>query len=377
MDAANARGEVGLKTVAASPTRLMPPEVPAADQPACLRSMQTLLQAVPSLFQAPTLADLQTAVCRSVRTCLDAQGACFVMRAEGQCCYVEEDAIAPLWKGRRFPLRACVSGWAMLQGEVVIIPDAHADDRVPQTLYRSTFVRGLVVTPIQRDTPVGAIGCYWSTPRTPRPHERWLLGTLAEFTALAMERLDVLDTLGADLHARSEALEQANSALAGLAVTDALTGLLNRSELMHQAERCLNQARRNGHPLAVMTIELDQFDGLADRLGPDATDALLRAIGEVMHTQARSSDLAARWAGQRFVMLLPDTSRESAAQHAARLQYRLRMIPLEGDVLTASIGISDYEGRQSDRLERVLLQAEHALALARQQGGDQVVVEPR
>ena len=53
------------------------------------------------------------------------------------------------------------------------------------------------------------------------------------------------------------------------------------------------------------------------------------------------------------------------------------MIPLEGDVLTASIGISDYEGRQSDRLERVLLQAEHALALARQQGGDQVVVEPR
>ena len=76
---------------------------------------------------------------------------------------MDEDAIEPLWKGQRFPLSACVSGWAMLHRERVVIEDIYADPRVPAAAYRPTFVKSLVMVPIRTLSPVGAIGNYWAT----------------------------------------------------------------------------------------------------------------------------------------------------------------------------------------------------------------------
>ncbi len=364
-------------TVAATPSMLPPPDVPAIDQPACLRGLQALVQRIPELNRAAALPSLQALVCRVARDMVGADGASFVRRDAGDCVYEAEDAISPLWTGRRFPLKACVSGWCMLQGEPVVISDVRADPRAPQTLYRPTFVQSLVMTPIGRSDPGAAIGCYWSVPREPKPHERWLLLALAEMVAVAMDRLQQNQLLTARLDASEQALVQAQASLDDLAVTDPLTGLLSRRELSRHAERCLNQARRNGHPLAVMVIALDNPVDSESIAAFAPSDELLQSVGLVLLAQARNSDVVARDSDYSFVMLLPDTPREAAAQHAARLQYRLRMLTVGGDVLTASIGISDYVGGQSGGLDDVLTRAYGALDRARQQGGDLTVVEPR
>jgi GAF domain-containing protein len=107
----------------------------------------------------------------TARLVFKADGVCFVLR-EGQLChYAEEDAIGPLWKGQRFPLSACISGWSMLHGETAVIEDVFEDPRIPHDAYRRTFVKSLIMTPIMilagqnADGPVAALGAYWQTKR--------------------------------------------------------------------------------------------------------------------------------------------------------------------------------------------------------------------
>jgi GAF domain-containing protein len=118
-----------------------------------------------------------------------AQGATFVIREEGRCFYADEDAIAPLWKGQRFPLTACISGWAMLNDETAIVPDIEADDRIPIEAYRPTFVRSLLMVPVGSPEPVAAIGAYWSKRRRPGDDEVQRLEELARLTATAVTRI--------------------------------------------------------------------------------------------------------------------------------------------------------------------------------------------
>src|SRR5690606_25773805 len=97
--------------------------------------------------------------------------------------YADEDAISPLWKGQRFPISTCVSGWAMLHREMVVIEDIYADDRVPHAAYRPTFVKSMVMTPVRRDDPIAAIGAYWRKRRRPTANElrtlRWIANSAA------------------------------------------------------------------------------------------------------------------------------------------------------------------------------------------------------
>ena len=95
------------------------------------------------------------------RQLVGADGVTFIVRDGEQCAYLEEDAVGRLWKGQRFPLGACVSGWVMLHGTPAIIPDIYADARVPIDSYRTTFVRSMAMVPVG-SPPVAAIGAYWA-----------------------------------------------------------------------------------------------------------------------------------------------------------------------------------------------------------------------
>lgn len=127
------------------------------------------------------------------RLIAQADGATFVLRDGDLCFYVDEDAIAPLWSGQRFGMHQCISGWAMLHGEVVVIGDISADQRIPQDAYRPTFVRSLVAVPMGSVEPVGTLGLYWSeVDRTASPD------TVAELVALANEVGRAVRRLGVD-----------------------------------------------------------------------------------------------------------------------------------------------------------------------------------
>ena len=144
-----------------------------------------LVEMIEALSAARTIEDVASVVRSAARTVSHADGVTFVLR-DGDCCYyLDELAIGPLWKGRRFPLVQCISGWAMLNGETVVIPDVYADPRIPHDLYRPTFVRSLVMTPVRPGDPVAAIGAYWAQRREPTDDEVAKLQIIARATATA------------------------------------------------------------------------------------------------------------------------------------------------------------------------------------------------
>jgi GAF domain-containing protein len=125
----------------------------------------------------------------SARAAVDADGVSIVRLQDRMCHYVDEDAMSPLWKGQCFPVEQCISGWAMTHGETVVVPDVSVDERIPQEAYRPTFVRSLVMVPIRPQSPVGAIGAYWSDFHRASTAEIAVLERLAAVASTALARL--------------------------------------------------------------------------------------------------------------------------------------------------------------------------------------------
>ncbi len=146
-----------------------------------------LIQAVQEVSVAETLDAIVAIVTHAARAGTGADGVSFVLRDGDKCFYVDEDSIAPLWKGRRFPLCECVSGWAMLHRQPVAIPDITQDLRIPQDAYRPTFVRSLVMVPIRSQDPIGAIGAYWASQHLASPETVHWLQALADATSAGIE----------------------------------------------------------------------------------------------------------------------------------------------------------------------------------------------
>ena len=171
-----------------------------------------LVGTVQKLSFARDLPAIQEIVRRAARTLTGADGAAFVLREGNECYYADEDAIAPLWKGKRLPLNACVSGWSMLHREAAIVPDIYADSRVALDVYRPTFVKSLVMVPIRRLDPIGAIGTYWATPHEATREEVDALQALADATVLAMENVRAYEQLEERVRERTSKLEAAQQA---------------------------------------------------------------------------------------------------------------------------------------------------------------------
>jgi len=175
--------------------------------------MELLVSVVQELSTARELAAVMAIVRRAARALTGADGATFVLRERDMCHYADEDAIAPLWKGLRFPMSACISGWAMLNRQPAVIEDIYADARIPHEAYRPTFVKSLVMVPIRTIDPVGAIGNYWAKPHQPTAEEVKLLQALADTTAVAMENVQVYAELEERVRVRSLELQEANREL--------------------------------------------------------------------------------------------------------------------------------------------------------------------
>ncbi|MDD2459349.1 MAG: HD domain-containing protein [Eubacteriales bacterium] len=154
-----------------------------------LDTMVKLIDLTQALAAAHDLNSIMEIVRHGARDLTGADGATFVLREGDFCFYADEDAILPLWKGSRFPMNDCVSGWAMEHHQTVVIPDIYKDDRVPHAAYEPTFVRSMAVVPIRSDNPLGAIGCYWSAQHEASSFQVRLLQILANTAAIAMENI--------------------------------------------------------------------------------------------------------------------------------------------------------------------------------------------
>ena len=177
------------------------------------QQMLRLLTAVQDLSLARDVPAIQAIVRRAARDLTGADGATFVLKDADKCYYADEDAIGPLWKGQRFPLTACISGWVMANKEPVVIEDIFNDARVPIEAYRPTFVKSLAMVPIRTKDPIGAIGNYWAQRRRAEPEEIEMLQALANTTAVAMENVQVYAELENRVKDRTRLLEQTNREL--------------------------------------------------------------------------------------------------------------------------------------------------------------------
>lgn len=150
-----------------------------------------LARATSAITQARDLPELMRLARTAARVLTGADGVTLVLREADQCRYADEDAIGPLWKGQRFPLTSCISGWVMLHDEAVAIGDIYADARVPHEAYRATFVRSLSMVPIRRGEPLGAIGCYWARQDGAGDATLHMQQIIADAVGLAFERMEM------------------------------------------------------------------------------------------------------------------------------------------------------------------------------------------
>lgn len=201
---------------------------------------ERLVEAIEQLAGAGGIDDVIATLRRGARRLIGADGIAVILREDEQCWYVEEDAMGPLWKGHKFPLASCISGWAMLHRETVVIEDIREDPRIPQELYRDTFVRSLLMVPVRSDDPIGAIGAYWSDPYKASGTQVETLERLARATATAMENVRLIAAL-------SKALSDAE---------------LARDELRHRVKNAFTAAQA----LATLTLPIEHYRALNSRI---------------------------------------------------------------------------------------------------------------
>jgi diguanylate cyclase (GGDEF)-like protein len=182
-------------------------------------------------------------------------------------------------------------------------------------------------------------------------------------------RGDSRQTFAAMLHTAAARLGRAEID----AITDALTGLYNHRYLHERLSEELQRARELGRPLTALFCDLDHFKGYNDANGHSAGDAVLREVAHLIEQSVRNVDIAARFGGEEFVVLLVETGREAALAVAERIRERIHAagFSAHGTPLTVSIGIAAYP-EDADRREALLDKADWAMYLAKRRGRDQV-----
>jgi diguanylate cyclase (GGDEF)-like protein len=171
-----------------------------------------------------------------------------------------------------------------------------------------------------------------------------------------------------DLVRHAEALER-------LATTDDLTGIWNRRHFLALAEAPWTRFVRDRKPLAVLVLDLDLFKSINDRFGHDVGDSVIEHVAGVCGRLKRETDILARFGGEEFVLLLPDTRGADAVAFAEELRRRIEAEPLaiDGEFLriTTSIGVAEAETRMAS-LGDLLKRADQALYDAKRDGRNRV-----
>ncbi len=183
----------------------------------------------------------------------------------------------------------------------------------------------------------------------------------------------------AHLKRRNHELEKALARFEVLASTDPLTGLANRWRLQEQAGALFAEAVRHDFDLACLMLDLDSFKQVNDGLGHHRGDELLAVTGRLINAQIRLSDLAARYGGDEFVLLLPHTSSEEAAILAHRLQRAFRQqteptLREAGYDCTMSAGVASLRDCDAPTVDALIAAADEALYAAKSRAGACVVV---
>ena len=164
------------------------------------------------------------------------------------------------------------------------------------------------------------------------------------------------------------------------AVTDALTGLNNRRILDTHLATLVDRSNRRGRPLSVLMTDIDHFKLINDSHGHEGGDDVLREFARRVRGAVRGADLACRYGGEEFVVVMPDTTAEIAAQVAERLRDAVATVPFGVSAsgaqvtVTTSVGIATLEA-EGEGADALLRRADKALYQAKHDGRNRVVCQ--
>lgn len=161
-------------------------------------------------------------------------------------------------------------------------------------------------------------------------------------------------------------------------IRDGLTGLFNRNFMQVSLERELVRAVRRKQVLAVFMLDLDHFKQFNDDHGHPAGDAVLQAIGEVFRTSMRADDIACRYGGEEFTIIMPDTPQDVAVARAERIRRSIEILrlPVEHEILsefTVSIGVALFP-KDGETVDSLIRSADLALYRAKREGRNQIAM---
>ena len=205
------------------------------------------------------------------------------------------------------------------------------------------------VTDADRDIP----------PEKRPPSRREIAAALVEQLALALSNLKLQDTL------RSQSIR------------DSLTGLFNRRYLEESLQRELARCERRGRPLALLMLDVDHFKQFNDQHGHDGGDAVLSRFAQVLTAHSRHEDIACRYGGEEFTLILPEMPPDGGAARAEEIRAAVEAMVVDNNgrrlpPVTVSIGLSSYPSDGTDP-SSLLRAADAALYRAKQSGRNRVV----
>lgn len=167
--------------------------------------------------------------------------------------------------------------------------------------------------------------------------------------------------------------------MSGLIIRDALTGLFSQNYVRHRLEEEFYRAQRYNHPLSLLLVDIDNLKEVNNRFGRTAGDHLLKYFAQVILETVRPSDIPARYSGEEFLILLPETDRSEAGVVAERLRKKIAAHPFRIDVrsgdidFTISVGVCTYP-YSGENAEQLIALADLALDEAKKNGKNKVAV---
>ncbi len=293
-------------------------------------------------------------ICNQVRTAFGLDWACLEVwdRKSDELVVQAGAGYGKELVGRRTPLGRGLSGTAAKRGEPVVAnwvpgepehsmlaPDARSGVSLPLA-YQDELL-GVLTLESRRDQAFSA-------------QDVLTLKTLADQLSITLHNARVYQN----------ALEEA--------ITDGLTGLKTHRYFMEALERELGRSQRSGQPFAVIMMDLDQFKPVNDQHGHLEGDRVLRQVAKLLNDQLRQSSVLARYGGDEFSVLLPDTTEEQAQRAAERLRRSILKEPLLATHhVTASFGIAVYPQHGATH-KQILQVADTGMYLAKHDKGNRV-----